>query len=295
MKIQMKIKRVGTISMGIVLIAFGLILFLSQINKFSAFNLVLKIWPIILILLGLELLWYRYSSKDEAVVIKYDWFSILCIFLVLIVNIGIFAIRESGLMNRIESSFLTTTYDMDASIDEYMVDEGINKIIIDDINNMVIRSTSDNKIIGIGKLNVYATSKAEADELTKLNGIKYEKSGSTLYIYTSDNRKDENNYSHVRNLEIFLPGNIDVEVMNCRNLDLVFDGFKNNWNLDGVSNVNIRLDKISNVAVKAFVESLDYLSGNVKWSFNKFGEYVNGDSSNVINIFNGSVVTVNEM
>lgn len=281
--------------MGIVLISFGVILFLSQINKFSALNLVLKIWPVILILLGLEVLWYRYSYKDEAVAIKYDWFSILCIFLILIVNIGIFAVRESGLMNRIESSIFTTTYDMDASIDEYMVDESIKKIIIDDVNNMVIRSTSDNKISGVGKSNVYATSKAEADELIKLKGIKYEKSGGTLYIYTSDKRKDENNYSHVRNLEIFLPENIDVEVMNCRNLDLVFAGFKNNWNLDGVSYVNVRLDKISNVAVKAFVESVDYLSGNVKWSFNKFGEYVNGNPSNVINIFNGGGITVNEV
>ncbi len=290
----MKIKRVGTISMGIVLIAFGVILFLSQINKFSALNMVLKIWPVILILLGLEVLWYRYSSRGEDVVIKYDFFSIICIFMVLIVNIGIFAINESGIMNRIQAEVMSSTYDMDMVIDEYEVDEGINKIIIGDVNNMVVRSTSDKKISGIGKLNVYATGKAEADELVKLNSIRYEISGNTLYIYTPDNRKD-NNYSHLRYLEIFLPGDIDVEVINSGNLDLVFNGFSNNWNLDRVNNVNIRLDKVSSVAVKAFVESLDYLSGNIKWSFDNFGEYVNGEGANVINILNGRDVTVNEV
>ena len=214
--------------------------------------------------------------------------------MVLIVNIGIFAINESGIMNRIQAEVMSSTYDMDMVIDEYEVDEGINKIIIGDVNNMVVRSTSDKKISGIGKLNVYATGKAEADELVKLNSIRYEISGNTLYIYTPDNRKD-NNYSHLRYLEIFLPGDIDVEVINSGNLDLVFNGFSNNWNLDRVNNVNIRLDKVSSVAVKAFVESLDYLSGNIKWSFDNFGEYVNGEGANVINILNGRDVTVNEV
>ena len=128
----MKIKRVGTISMGVVLIAFGVILFLSQINKFSALNMLLKTWPVILILIGLEVLWYRYASKDEGSVIKYDFFSIFTIFIILIVNIGIFAVNESGIIQRFESMFLSSAYEMDMSIEEYTVDEGINKIIIDD-------------------------------------------------------------------------------------------------------------------------------------------------------------------
>mgnify|MGYP000903910024 CR=1 FL=1 len=292
---MMKIKRVGTISMGVMLIAFGVILFLSLINKFSALNMLLKMWPVILILIGLEILWYRYASKDEGVVIKYDLFSIFLIFIILILNIGVFAVNESGLFHRLESMFLSVSYDMDMPIDEYIVDESINKIIIDDTSNMVIRAASDNKISGIGKLNVYASSKEEADELAGLNNIKYEKSGNVLYIYSANNVKNNYSYSNIRNLEIFLPENIDVEVVNCYNLDLIHSGFNNKWIFDGVNNINIRLDKISNVTVKAFVESLDYLSGNIKWSFDNFGEYVNGDGTNVINILNGRDVVINEI
>jgi hypothetical protein len=294
-RMMMKIKRVGTISMGVMLIAFGVILFLSLINKFSALNMVLKMWPVILILIGLEVLWYRYASKDEGVVIKYDLFSIFLIFIILILNIGIFAVNESGLFHRLESMFLSVSYDMDMPIDEYIVDESINRIIIDDTSNLVIRATSDNKISGIGKLNVYASSKEEADELAGLNNIKYEKSGNVLYIYSANNVKNNYSYSNIRNLEIFLPENIDVEVVNCYNLDLIHSGFNNKWLFDGVNNINIRLDKISNVTVKAFVESLDYLSGNIKWSFDNFGEYVNGDGANAINILNGSSVIINEV
>lgn len=291
----MKIKRVGTISMGIILIAFGVILFLSQVNKFSALNMVLKIWPLILILIGLEILWYRYSSKDESIVIKYDLFSIFIIFAILFVNIGIFTISESGLIHKLQSTFMSVNYNMDTAINEYMIDESIKKIIIDDANNLVIRATKDNKISGVSKQNVYATGKEEANELASLDTIRYEESGDTLYIYSVNNINNNYSYSNTRSLEIFLPENIDAEVMNCYNMELIFSGFNNKWTFDGVDNINIRLDKISNVTIKAFVESLDFLSGNIKWSFDNFGEYVNGDGAKVINILNSSNITVNEV
>lgn len=291
----MKIKRVGTISMAIVLIAFGVILFLSQVNKFSALNMISKIWPVILILMGLEILWYRYVTKEEGIVIKYDLFSIFIIFVILFVNIGIFTINESGLIHRLQYMFVSANYNMDTTINEYIIDESINKIIIDDANNMVIRSTKDNKITGVSKLNVYAASKEEANELASLDSLRYEKSGNTLYVYSSSNINSNYSYSNMRNLEIFLPENIDVEVMNCSNLDLIFSDFNNKWIFDGINNVNIRLDKTSNVDIKAFVESLDFLNGNIKWTFNSFGEYINGDGANVINILNSSSITVNEV
>lgn len=291
----MRIKRVGTISMGIVLIAFGAILFLSQINKFSALNMVMKIWPVILILIGLEVLWYRYASKDEGIVIKYDLFSIFVVLVILFVNMGIFTINESGLINKLQSMLLSTNYNMDTPINEYITDESINKIIIDDTNNLVIRATSENKINGVSKMNVYAPSKEEANELASSDNIRYEKSGNTLYVYSSNNVNNSYSYSNMRSLEIFLPEDIDVEVMNCYNLDLIFNGFSNKWTFDGIDNINIRLDKISNVTIKAFVESLDFLNGNIKWTFNNFGEFVNGDGANVINILNSSDITVNEV
>jgi hypothetical protein len=286
---------VGTISMGISLIAFGVILFLSQINKAPALNLVLKIWPVILILIGLEILWYRYTIKEESIVIKYDIFSIFIIFLILFINLGIFAISESGLIHRLQSTFVSVNYDMDTAIEEYIIDESINKIIINDTNNLVIRSTDDNKISGISKKIVYASSKEEANELASLYNIRYKKSGNSLYIYFVNNINDNYGYSNIRSLDIFLPENIDVEVMNCYNLDLMCNDFKNNWTFDSVDNINIRLNKISNVTIKAFVESLDLLSGNIKWEFNDFGEYVSGDGDNVINIINSRNIIVNEL
>ncbi|MBP1925077.1 hypothetical protein J2Z76_000934 [Sedimentibacter acidaminivorans] len=291
----MKIKRVGTISMGIVLVAFGLILFVSQIKQSSALNMISTMWPIVLVLLGLEILWFRYSSKDENIAIKYDIFSIFIVFAILFVNIGIYAVTEVGVMSRLQNMVLSEDYNMDAVINEYIIDKNINKIIINEIDNLDIRATEDNKISGICKLNIYAISQEEAKKLSSEEYIKYKKSGNTLYIYAASNRNNNNSYSNPGSVEMFLPSNIDVEVTDCYNLDLVYSNFNNTWLFDRVNRINVRLDEISNVKINAFVESLDLLGGNIKWSFNSFGEYIKGEGANLIKILSSDNIIVNEV
>lgn len=291
----MKIKRVGTISMGIVLVAFGLILFVSQIKQSSALNMISTMWPIILVLLGLEILWFRYSSKDENISIKYDIFSIFIVFVILFVNIGVYAVTEVGMMSRLQNMVLSEDYIMDEVIKEYIVDKNINKIIINEIDNLDIRATEDNKISGICKLHIYAISQEEAKELSTEEYIKFKKSGNTLYIYSASNRNDNNSYSNPGSIDIFIPSNIDVEVTDCYNLDLVYSDFNNSWLFDRVNRINVRLDDTSNVKINAFVELLDLLEGNVKWSFNNFGEYIKGEGDNLIKILNSDNIIVNEV
>lgn len=99
----MKNKRVGTISMGIVLIGFGVLILIAQINKLSAVELAVRFWPMILILIGGEVLWYSYRTKDEEdIKIRYDVFSILIVMVILSVNIVIYGLIETGIMDLVK-------------------------------------------------------------------------------------------------------------------------------------------------------------------------------------------------
>lgn len=89
----MQKRRIGTFSMAIVLIAFGIILFVAQINQLSAINISIKFWPIILLLLGGEILWYSYRHKED-MIIKYDIFSMFIIVLIIIVSLGVYGLSE---------------------------------------------------------------------------------------------------------------------------------------------------------------------------------------------------------
>ena len=100
----MKSKRVGTISMAIVLIGFGILMFVAQISKISAVELAIKFWPVILILLGGEILWSSFQSKkeNEDIKIRYDIFSVFIVMVILSVNIGIYGLMETGILDYIK-------------------------------------------------------------------------------------------------------------------------------------------------------------------------------------------------
>ncbi|WMM24096.1 hypothetical protein RBU61_14350 [Tissierella sp. MB52-C2] len=100
----MKTRRVGTISMAIVLIGFGILIFISQINSLSAVELAVKFWPMTLIVLGGEILWVSFKEKkeNESFLIRYDIFSMFIVMVVLFVNICIYGFVETGIMDYIK-------------------------------------------------------------------------------------------------------------------------------------------------------------------------------------------------
>lgn len=73
----MRTWRVGTISMGLSLILLGGIIFYStMVEQISAYQLLLSWWPVILIVLGVEMLIYFALNKKEEGRIKYDFLSV---------------------------------------------------------------------------------------------------------------------------------------------------------------------------------------------------------------------------
>lgn len=94
--------RVGTLSMGILLILFGCTLFISQLKGWPSVEQIFKLWPIILIMLGLEVLGYLFFSRKEMSRVKYDGFSIFIILLIMLFSIGAYAVKmlvDYGLAN----------------------------------------------------------------------------------------------------------------------------------------------------------------------------------------------------
>lgn len=99
----MQTKRVGTISMAIILIGFGLLLFLAQFNKISAIELGVKFWPLSLIIIGGEILYFSHiGKKEEDFIIRYDIFSIFMVMIILVVNIGLYGLIETEILDLIK-------------------------------------------------------------------------------------------------------------------------------------------------------------------------------------------------
>ena len=80
--------RVGSISMGIILVASGIIMLISFIAKTNVLNTIITLWPVVMICLGLEILLYIFVKKgnETDVKMKYDVLSIFFIGIILIIS-----------------------------------------------------------------------------------------------------------------------------------------------------------------------------------------------------------------
>lgn len=76
-------RRVGTFTLGILLIAAGITYLLSNIYNLEISFQILKWWPIALIMIGIEVLFYNHEAIKQNCSIRFDMISLFLIVLVL--------------------------------------------------------------------------------------------------------------------------------------------------------------------------------------------------------------------
>lgn len=306
----MKTRRVGTISMAIVLIALGITIFIAQINNLSAVKLSIKFWPIMLFLIGGEILWFSYKYKDGDVIIKYDVFSVFIVLLIVVVNLGIYSLIETGMMSRITTMVSSQTFTYKLPYNELEINDDIKKIVINSPNcsNLTVRSGENNKITSSGSIHITADSEEKAKELLNNEYIVTHKSAGILYIsFIDTSNYDNKGYSaHPYDFMLTLPENKKVEINGGDDLQLIVDGIKSDWVIDGMNRTKIRLEKDLDVKINAHVDAKEMLNGNVKWNTTEEkkeeeessdikGELIYGNGNNSIYVLNCNEITVDEL
>lgn len=96
--------RVGTVSMGIMLVLTGIIMLVSQWAGFEFVSYIFKLWPITLVVMGGEILYYSYQIKDDKSKIQYDFWSIIMLFMM--VGLSIIAFVAGNLTDEIIQYYL---------------------------------------------------------------------------------------------------------------------------------------------------------------------------------------------
>lgn len=79
-------RRVGTITAGITLVFFGVLFLLRFFYQFMDYTWILSLWPIILILLGLEIILSYVFQKGEK--LQYDGGAIAIIILMAVFSMA---------------------------------------------------------------------------------------------------------------------------------------------------------------------------------------------------------------
>ncbi len=309
----MKKRRVGTFALGVFLIGLGGLFFYAQFNEKNALEIAATWWPLILVLLGLEVLWYVYTAKEEAPKIKYNFFSIFIIFLFLIVSMGVYGVSQTRLTSHLNAWLSAQEFQLQTLPEEVTLDETIKKIVLDvPSSDLRLRTGTEEQVLVFGEAYVAAENRVMAEKLIAPKMLVDRKVGDTLYLSFNLPLATSNsaNYARIEEITLIVPADRSLEVKNNRKLEVDVTGLKNQLLIEGRGTTELKVPAQSDYALTASVEAEHCLQGNAEWTLLDKkrgeeeqkgnpspiqGELTFGEGRYKINILSSGTVVVNKI
>ncbi|MBW7475002.1 hypothetical protein K0T92_09615 [Paenibacillus oenotherae] len=121
--------RVGTWSMGVALAGMGILLVVSHFNGTEGLDLGLFWWPLLLVVLGIEVMVYLWRSQSDQPVLRYDLFSILFIAMIGSFSILLTMVSTTGIFEEIRGVVSAREYRVEAKA-LHVSAAGIERIVV---------------------------------------------------------------------------------------------------------------------------------------------------------------------
>ncbi|WP_026476587.1 LiaF transmembrane domain-containing protein [Alkaliphilus transvaalensis] len=295
--------RVGTLTMGVALILLGVILFVSLLGGYEIMDKLLTWWPVILIMIGAEILFYIYRGKEEQVKIRYDVFSIFMIMCIFITSGILYGVTSSGIIQHVAVAVNSRDYTVSIPQEEIVVGNHIRKVVITSPNSSILElnKTEGANIIYKGTSDVFAESMDGAREIISKEEVYINEIENTLYIQLPSFERRYDIKTGVNNISfnLYLPGEIDVEVRGGNHYlsKVMIDGeaVRGNWLINNSFNVQVNGNSNSNFLLEAITEYEPNLRGNVEWDINQqedgyaVGKVVLGNGDHKLHIVKSNV------
>lgn len=270
----MRTWRVGTLSMGIVLLVTGLGLLYAQINEKIVLDWAAKWWPLIFILLGAEVLWQSWQANKNNVKVSYDILSVFIIIILLGFGLTMEALRETGVVEQCKISMISQNYDLIHTADAIPVDAALKTVIIEKSeSSLEILSGPPDKITATCKADVTAPSHSQAMQiLQQSQWLQTRRDGDTLFVAFASARPLSPLTAGIngQNNTIYLPPQLQVKIYSgVGDLQIHADEIDNDWYIDGVNDAALNLPAASNAALLVRTGAYGELKGNAAWDIKK--------------------------
>src|SRR5690625_327844 len=250
----MRTWRVGSISMEVSLLLLGVLLLLSQFFQVKVTTIFLTWWPVILIVLGLELLVYLFLSKQENPVIKYDFLSVVFVGFIGMFAIGMTLLMTTGILDRVNNWVNLEEQTLELPEYDLVLGKNIKRIVMNTANhNVAIENIKSNDISIFGSYRVFTLNEEalvkSTDEYVQMN-----EKEDTLYIELKQIPNKYIPFQDVASVSttILVPQNIELEVEgDYSTITLKPRHSETNWTISNVSSVDLFLDEQMDIALNA--------------------------------------------
>lgn len=265
--------RVGSFSMGLVLVLMGVGLLL---DRFSGITTTLEIminwWPAVLILLGLEVLAAGFFFRSEQVRLKYDFFSMLLVAVFFFVSLAGYALTYSGLIPAIQEGLLSYEHTVSIPAAEIPLD-GIEKVVLSYTDgDLELHSAAGDSVQIFGQALVYAPTEEKSEKLVDSGAIETHRSGNTLYISVNQLPARAGLFnSGVRRVSrtVLIPANVSLDIqgdsLHYQLVQVKIDQLAAPWSIDSVSRVKVLLSPNLDLSLHGKTTQHQAFLGNADW------------------------------
>ncbi|RBP00884.1 hypothetical protein [Rossellomorea aquimaris] len=265
----MRTWRVGSISMGASLLFLGIFLLLSQLLKWDSAYVLAGWWPVLLIVLGAEILVYLFLSKQEKPILKYDFLSIIFVAVIGTLGIGFTVLQATGLMGQMQSFFDSEVKTADLPSYSHQVGDDVKRIVVDSSYYPITIETVTDKEVSV--FGTYRSSSTGGKPLLS-NPEDYLmtiQKGDTLYI-TLKSLPDSNGWMQSgRELDatLVIPGSKSLEILSDYNeVTLKPRTISSSWEVSSSARVNLVLASSEDLTINA--ENVGDIQGeDAKWQY----------------------------
>jgi amino acid transporter len=269
--------RVGTLTLGVLMIVVGITMLAAQLKQMVLLNVFLTWWPIILVLLGGEILWYIYSSKEPEPKVKYDVFSMFIVFVLVFCSIGMYAITSTGIMHRVTETVSSHYVTVEVPRQAVAVSPEVEQVILRAPTGKVrVESADSQEVVLLGTATIKATGQEQAEELAAGMRLVGHIEGNVLLlnIMPTPRASDLKQGALDQEFTVILPKGkkVKIEGSSFYNMSIASNVLNDLWMVSGRGNLILYVDRYADLTIEANVDRSDQLGGNVEWSINSGGE-----------------------
>ena len=304
----MRTWRVGTFSMGASLVFLGLFLFYSKFLGLDLVQVMTAWWPLLLVVLGIEILVYLFLSRQEKPVLKYDFLSIFFVGVIGTAGIVFAIISTTGILGKVEEVMAREERSFELPAFSYQMNDSIKRVVVRTVggHQMAVEATDEKEVSMFGTYRVQTANKAKllqhADDVISAN-----QKGDTLYLNVKSLPNEIGPFNTTGEVAstLLVPNHVKLEVIGSSDtLTLKPRSLENDWNIEGSSSIVVDVPANSNLKVNAVgVEEVRGKAGDWKVSAEKTANgmdyggknavYQTGEGKYHINIANVYNISLN--
>ncbi|PFP31426.1 hypothetical protein COJ96_00555 [Bacillus sp. AFS073361] len=250
----MRTWRVGTFSMGASLVFLGLFLFFSKFLGLELVQVMTAWWPLLLVVLGIEILLYLFLSRQEKPVLKYDFLSIFFVGVIGMAGIAFAIVSTTGILDKAEEVMAREERSFELPAFSYQMNDSIKRVVVRTVDHqMTVESTNEKQVSMFGTYRVQTSKKGEllknAEDMVSAN-----QKGDTLYL-SMKSLPNEIGPFHANGevaATLLIPNDVKLEVIGSDNsLILKPRSLVNDWSIERASSLAIDVPAKSNLKIAA--------------------------------------------